>query len=137
MATYVDTARVLSSSIMSKPLIHHARSHLTTARRGSLIKHIMRMGLYWLGATLLLWSGSHPLVEWQLATAGWFYVCSTAVVPVMGYASYWLHGVESGVEVGNGRISDSFAITLTQAGLLILELFMVLTTAVIIERLLF
>lgn len=141
MAAYVYTGRVLSSSTMSKPLIHHVRSNLTTARRGPLIKYVFRMGLYWLGATLLLWSGSHPLLDWQLATTGWFYLISTLIVPVMGYASYWLRGHESGIAVGTDfggdRIPASFAITLTQAGLLILELFMVLMSAVTVERLLF
>jgi hypothetical protein len=122
---------------MSKSFVQLARSN-AAAKRGSLIKYIFRMGLYWLSATLLLWSGTHPLVEWRLATMSGFYVCSTLVVPVMGYASYWLREHDGNAEyIVSDKISHSFAITLTQTGLLVLELFMVLIAAVTVERLLF
>jgi hypothetical protein len=129
--------RTIFRATMSKSFVQLARVN-ATAKPGSLIKYILRMGLYWLCATLLLWSGSHPLMEWQLTTISWFYVCSTLVVPVMGYASYWLREHDGNAEyVVSDKISHSFAMTLTQAGLLVLELFMVVITAVSVERLLF
>jgi hypothetical protein len=123
---------------MSKPLVQYVRHQATVAKSGSLIKDILRMGLYWLCATMLLWSNAHPLMDWHLATVGWFYLSSTLLVPVLGYASYWLRGSEAGADYQSGdKIPHSFAVAITQAGLLILDLFMILMTVVSVERLLF
>jgi hypothetical protein len=123
---------------MSKSLVQLARSESTTAKRGPLIKYILRMELYWLGATLLLWSGSHPVRDWQFSTACWFYLTSSLLVPVIGYASFWLRSDDGHADYADDdKLQHSFTITLTQAGLLILELFMVLMGVVTVERLLF
>src|ERR1700709_2471543 len=108
----LNRLRTIFRAIMSKSFVQLARSN-AVAKHGSLIKYIFRMGLYWLCATLLLWSGPHPLMQWQVTTISWFYVCSTLVVPVMGYASYWLREHDGNAAyVVSDKIPHSFAMTL-------------------------
>jgi|GEM_PF-2204087 len=120
---------------MNQPLVNHLRSH-SAAPRGTLIKYIFRMGLLWLCATMLLWSTSHPLPTWQFSTLCGFYFTSSLVASMLGYASFWLRCYDGGDYPVNDT-AHPFTHTLTEAGLLILELFMALMAAVTVERLLF
>jgi hypothetical protein len=122
---------------MSKPFTHYARPHLTVASPGTLIKYIVRMGVYWLCATILLWPNQYQLTAWRPSTLLMFFIVSSVVVPALGYASFWLRGPENATTSPiSAKLPHSFTHTLAQTALIGLELFLILMAAVGVEHLL-
>lgn len=123
--------------LMSKPLNPYLRLDLTHASPGALVRSTVRMGLYWLCATVLIWASQQPLTEWRFRTVLCFFAASSVIAPSLGYLSLLLRGGGNDTYLPNHSSSASLAHTLFLTGIIFVEILVILLTAVSVQRLLF
>ncbi|MGE0115447.1 MAG: hypothetical protein AB7T07_11280 [Steroidobacteraceae bacterium] len=115
-----------------------ATSESTFLVPGSQVRSTVRIAAYWLCITLLLWPGIHPLAEWRLVTTTSFLAASSLVVTALGCTSSVLHGYLSSLGLTDPGAHDHglFTHKFFHTGFIAVEILLVLTVALALERLL-
>jgi hypothetical protein len=123
---------------MSKPLSPYVRLDLARASPGTLVKSTVRMGLYWLCTTVLIWPSLHSLAEWRPLTVLYFLAATSLVVPTLGYLSLLWRGYGGDAASSpSHRVPPSVTHALSQTAIIAVEFLVVVLAATTLERLLF